>query len=375
MRVRLSLGAAQPLAKALEDPRREALVHCLVSVALSMIGRSAEAIEHGERAMAIAEALQEPMLRIAARHSLGVSHWYLGAYRTAIGFCQRDVGLEPEQIPERLLQPWGAGVFEEALTRVSYSISQSTVAFCFAEIGEFDQAMLHAERAVRFAQILDNLFLRAMVDAWLGFVHLLKGDLQKALHLAQRWLQTYAAADLPFPQLVMAAYLGEVFNVSGQLDDALALLDRAWQFAESKGILAYGQPVLALMGDAYGRAGRIDEAVTTGQRALELARELGQRGDEARTLYLLGNIYGYDASANATQARDSYQQALVLAHELGMRPLEAQCQFALGELAKKAGEQRGAQEQFGTAVSMFREMGMQFWLEKAESALKELSAQ
>ena len=65
----------------------------------------------------------------------------------------------------------------------------------------------------------------------------------------------------------------------------------------------------------------------------------------------------------------------MLAHELGMRPLEAHCRFALGERAKKAGEKRGATEQLKTAVSMFREMGMQFPLEKAESALKDLSAQ
>ena len=55
-----------------------------------------------------------------------------------------------------------------------------------------------------------------------------------------------------------------------------------------------------------------------------------------------------------------------------MRPLEAQCHFALGELAEKAGERREAQEQFSAAASMFREMGMQFPLEKAEFALDNL---
>ena len=172
----------------------------------------------------------------------------------------------------------------------------------------------------------------------------------------------------------MATYLGEVFNVSGQIDDALALFERAWQFADSKKILAIGPPVLASLGDAYGRAGRIDEAVTTGQRALALAREIGQRGNEARTLYLLGNIHGYGASANATQAQEGYQQAMRLAHELGMRPLEAQCHFALGEQAKKAGKGRSAQERYSKALSMFRDMGMTFSLERVESALKELSA-
>ena len=269
---------AEPLAKALDDPRREALVHCSMTSALSVLGRSAEAIEHGERALAIAETLPEPTLRIIARYSLGLPHTLVGAFRTAIGLYERDVGLKSEQIAERLLESWGAGIFQEAFTRLSYSISQSMSALCFAELGEFDQALLQAERSVKFAQTLDNLYVRAIADACLGFTHFGKGDLQKALHLAQRWLQIYAAADVPFPQLVMAATLGEVFNVSGQLDDALALLDQAWQFAESKSLLGWGQPVLALLADAYGRAGRNDQAVTTGQRALRLARELGQRG-------------------------------------------------------------------------------------------------
>ena len=267
---------AEPLAKALNDPRREALVHCSVSLALGFVGRSAEAIEHGERGMTIAESLQEPMLRIDARHSLGLAHWHLGAYRTAIGFFQRDVGLEPEQIAARMLEPLGAGVFEQATTRITYCQSQTIAALSFAELGEFDQAMLHAERGVKLAQTLDLLFLRALADARLGAVHLWKGDLQQALHLAQRWLQTYAVADLPMAQLFMVSSLGEVFNVLDHIEEALALYEGAWQFAESKRIFAYGARVLALLGDAYGRAGRIDEAVSSGQRALDVARQFGQ---------------------------------------------------------------------------------------------------
>jgi tetratricopeptide (TPR) repeat protein len=370
----LELGLeAVPLAKALDDPRREALVHGAVSISSSHMGRHAEATEHSERALAIAESLQEPTLRIAVRHSLGLPPMFHGTSCAAIRCFQRDVGLDPEQIPERLVKPWGVGIFQEAFTRVSYCLSLNNAALCLAELGEFDQALLHAEQAVKFAQTLDNLYLRALADAHLGSVHLRKGDLQQALRLAQRWLQTYAAADLPVPQLGMAWRLGEVFNVSGHIDDAVALFERAWQFAESKSVFAFAPRVLALLADAYGRAGRIDEAVTTGQRALQLARQLGQRGDEAWALFLLGNIHSC-VGVDANQIRDSYQQALALARELGMRPLQAQCHCALGELAKTAGGKREASEQFGTAVAMFREMGMQFWLEKAESALKNLEA-
>jgi hypothetical protein len=62
----------------------------------------------------------------------------------------------------------------------------------------------------------------------------------------------------------------------------------------------------------------------------------------------------------------------MLAQELGMRPLVAHCHLGLGELIQKSGRQAEAQEQLTQAARMFREMGMQLWLEKADTALKPL---
>jgi tetratricopeptide (TPR) repeat protein len=364
----LELGLeAEPLAHSLNDPRRQVLVYCAVSIALIHLGRSADAIEPGQRALAIAETLSNPMLRIAARHSLGVAYCVLGNYRTAIGFFQRDVGLEPEEIPALLLESSGTDVFEQAFSRIAYCWSHATAATCYAELGEFDQAMLQAERALKFAQTLDNLYLSAAA-VHLGSLYVRKGEWQLALSLAQSSQQTYASADLPMPRLQLAGFVGEVFNASGRIDEAISLFEATWRFAEAKGMFAHGMQVLALLGDAYGLAGRIDEAISTGQQALDLAHRLGHRGNEARTLYLLGNIYSYGASANGRLAKDSYQQALTLAQELGMRPLLAQCHLALGERAGKAGNGREAKGHLTVATDIFRTIGMQFWLKKAEAA-------
>src|SRR5262245_50324374 len=176
----IALGPeAESLAKALNDLRRESFVHCSDSLALGFGGRSSEAIKHGEQGMTIAESLQEPMLRIDARYSLGHAYWHPGAYRTAIGVFQRDVGLEPERIVARLAESWGGRVFERATARISYCHSEAMAALCFAELGEFDQAMAQAEHAVKLAQTLDVLHLRALADARLGAVHLWKGTCNK----------------------------------------------------------------------------------------------------------------------------------------------------------------------------------------------------
>jgi hypothetical protein len=52
-----------------------------------------------------------------------------------------------------------------------------------------------------------------------------------------------------------------------------------------------------------------------------------------------------------------------------MRPLVAHCHLGLGTLYHRAGDPAKAQEHLTTATTMYGEMGMQFWLKKAEAAL------
>ena len=52
-----------------------------------------------------------------------------------------------------------------------------------------------------------------------------------------------------------------------------------------------------------------------------------------------------------------------------MRPLVAHCHLGLGKLYRRTGDQAKAEEHLATAMAMYREMGMSFWLEKAEAAL------
>ena len=52
-----------------------------------------------------------------------------------------------------------------------------------------------------------------------------------------------------------------------------------------------------------------------------------------------------------------------------MRPLVAHCHLGLGTLYRRTGDAAKAQEHLTTATTMYREMGMTFWLEKADAEL------
>jgi hypothetical protein len=99
-------------------------------------------------------------------------------------------------------------------------------------------------------------------------------------------------------------------------------------------------------------------------RGSRFASEDGHRSHEARALRLLGEVAArHDPPEHAD---GHYRDGLALAEELGMRPLVARCHLDLAKLHRRTGKQQQAEEHFNTATSMYRDMGMTYWLEKAE---------
>jgi tetratricopeptide (TPR) repeat protein len=147
----------------------------------------------------------------------------------------------------------------------------------------------------------------------------------------------------------------------------LPLLEQAAeQFGSLKNMRWYPGTVSAL-GTAYLLAGRPADALQSVRRALQLSQVHKQPGVEAEALRVLGDIQAGHTPADVEAADAAYRQALALAEPRGMRPLVAHCHLGLGKLHRRAGDAAKAQEHLTTARNMYREMGMTFWLEKAEA--------
>ncbi len=56
-----------------------------------------------------------------------------------------------------------------------------------------------------------------------------------------------------------------------------------------------------------------------------------------------------------------------------MRPLVAHCHLGLAKLSQRAGERAEAQKHLTTATTMYRDMDMRFWLDRAESEMGALA--
>jgi hypothetical protein len=113
--------------------------------------------------------------------------------------------------------------------------------------------------------------------------------------------------------------------------------------------------------------GQLDEARSLGDRAVELSGS--HHGFAAHALHLLGDIATHPDRFDAEAGGAYYRQALTLAEPRGMRPLVAHCHLGLGTLYRRTGDRVKADEHLTISATMYREMDMGFWLQKAEAEL------
>jgi tetratricopeptide (TPR) repeat protein len=123
------------------------------------------------------------------------------------------------------------------------------------------------------------------------------------------------------------------------------------------------------LGRAYFLLGRLDEARTLAARGLRSASN--QPGVAAHLQQLLGDIATNPDRFDGEVGEAHYREALALAEPRGMRPLIAHCHLGLGKLYCRTDKREQAQEHLATATTMYREMGMTYWLEKAEAEMTE----
>jgi tetratricopeptide (TPR) repeat protein len=116
---------------------------------------------------------------------------------------------------------------------------------------------------------------------------------------------------------------------------------------------------------------RLDEARQEVDEGLALAAEHGARGHEPSLLRLRAEILAGQAPDDLEPAFRCAEAALARAREHGMRPLVADCHFTLGKLHDRAGAREHARAEIGTAMALYREMGMRFWVERARIAMSE----
>ena len=319
----------------------------------------------GSRALEIAGRLGDLRLRILATSCLAHAYYVRGDYDRVIELAAGNLGALPAD--------W---VYENFGLSGPPSVWDRTwLVMSLAQLGRFAEAAKYEAEAIRLAEPTQHAFTVAFAHFAASVLHLLRGDWAKARSLIEHWIAVLQTGNvvLQLPYAVGSsawalAQLGETSEALNRLGEGEQLLERQ----AARGIIGQRAWGYYALGRAGLLLGRLDEARRLADRGVEASE--GFPGFAAHALHLLGDIAThpdrFDDESGSGEAH--YRQALALAESRGMRPLLAQCHLGLGMLCRRTGRREQAQEHVATATTMYRDMGMTFWLEQAEAEMRQL---
>jgi tetratricopeptide (TPR) repeat protein len=188
--------------------------------------------------------------------------------------------------------------------------------------------------------------------------------------MLERSLALCQSGDLPLLFPLTASLLSAAYALAGRAAEALPLLDQMLERLATGSRMLLQALVLTELSEACLLVGRVDEASTLAQRLLELSHT--GHGYQAHACRLLGEVARRREPPDIDQAAAHYRQALTLAEEVGMRPLQAHCHWGLGTLLATAGQAELARAELSTALAMYQDMAMTFWLPETEATLPQI---
>jgi class 3 adenylate cyclase/tetratricopeptide (TPR) repeat protein len=355
-RVFQNLRETEALAEVEGDRRKIGMVAAFMADCARMTGKNRQAIEYGERAVALATELGDFELTVLARQCLGHAYHAVGNYRRAIALLTENVqSLQGDLMNQR----FGAAALPAVFAR-AYAV------FSLLDVGEFATAIRFAQEAVELAQTADTAHSQVIAGHTFGLAYLAKGELDCAIGILERFSSISKTYEIRLGTRLMASALGYTYALAGRAAHGAEMLEEAVRQARSLNAVFRYPLWLAWLAHAYLLAGRGGEALRTVEDAIERAGLNDETGHRAWALQILGEIRT-DFGESAGEA--AYQEALALAVELGMRPLVAHCHLGLGKLDRRTGKREQAQEHLTTATTMYRDMGMTYWLATAEAEL------
>jgi tetratricopeptide (TPR) repeat protein len=351
---------AEPLAERLNDDRRRGRVCAFMLISHAQLGEQDEALLTGTRALEIAGRLGDLRLRLLTSNGLVQMHYPGAEYERVVELTTDNLAALPAD--------WVYDYFERPVP-VSV-LDRAWLVMSLAQMGRFAEATEYEAEATRLAKPTERAFTLCMAHWAAGWLHLVKGDWAKARSRLEQWIAVARTGNvvvhLPWAIAFSAgvlAQLGEASEALNRLQEGEQLLERQ---AASGWVAGCGWAYHAL-GNTCLLLGRLDEARRLGDRAVESSPR--QPGFAALALHLLGDIATHPDRFDAERGEAHYCQALALAEPRGMRPLVAHCHLGLGKLFRRTAKREQAQEHLTTATTMYREMDMRFWLEKAEAEL------
>jgi tetratricopeptide (TPR) repeat protein len=253
-----------------------------------------------------------------------------------------------------------------------YSAILADWGFATGLCGNFDEGQRLFEKAVSFAEKINHRTTIGFAKFLYGILFAVKGDGSRAIGILGK-----AISDLEESQNLSLigigwAYLGFAHWVTGEYRTALEFSEKGLKIHSDLGLpfmrsLCHWSCSLAHFG-----LGNLEDAKIQAEQALKWSIANKEKAVQGWSSVLLGKVLSKADPGQIEAAEGHMRQGINLTEEIGDQASSSRGYLWLGEVYAESGRKEEALENIKKAETMFREMGMDYWLAKAQEALGKL---
>jgi tetratricopeptide (TPR) repeat protein len=228
-------------------------------------------------------------------------------------------------------------IYRQADNASGQAISQNQIANAYFDLGRWPEADVHYRLARDIFDQIGDVYNHIFVSNNLGGIALNQGRLDEALSFYREALRSLEQiGGSPYVIGVLHMNLGATFVRRGEIEAAREHLHKSREYFDQAQARDFLPEMHRHLAEAALLAGDLNNAESEGQQALSLARELAMRGEEGSSLCVLGEVA--EKAGDTAQAESRLTESLAILQEVGDEYEAARTELALAELYLSQGK-------------------------------------
>jgi tetratricopeptide (TPR) repeat protein len=239
-------------------------------------------------------------------------------------------------------------------------------------LGYFEEGKDLFEKGIDFALKIKDLTALAWLESHYGTMLNFRGDGKSAIGHFQNCIRYCEEGQNVLISAVPWIKLGEAYCLMGEFESAREHMEKGLGLQNEVGLQFDLGHFYGLSSRVYLESGDLEKAQHRAEEALKFSQKDHQKWAEGFAWILLGTIFGKAKKPQVMRAKECIFRGIKILGELKLKPFYAQGYHFLGVLYADTGQQNKALDNLKKADEMFREMGMDYWLDKTKQVLERL---
>jgi tetratricopeptide (TPR) repeat protein len=253
-----------------------------------------------------------------------------------------------------------------------YCALVSTLGYALASLGDLKEGRAQCEKALHLATQIDHLGSMAYAECMYAGVLMIQGDGHNTVEHGRNAMRYSEEAQNQVLVVLACNFLAWGYRFLGDIKSGVDCLKKGIGIRQATGFSGVLLAMYSNLGQLYLESGDTDNARSCAEKALELVPQASGRFFEGFARAYSGSVLGKVDNARFAEAEESVLQGIRILDEVKTRAFCAYGYIYLGELYADVGQKEKALASLKKAQEMCQEMGMDYYLARAEKALATL---